>query len=136
MRNGEFDWLPSRESGAAANREGIGEHIAYAGGAFLITRAAFVHVGGWDERFRGWGGEDDAMSYKIERARLSGIELDRRPALHLHHARSQATTFGHQHYASNCALLESYRELDDRQLARFAEVQMQLIGHREKYRPQ
>jgi hypothetical protein len=136
VRAGEFDWVPRREAGAAPSREGVGEFIVFAGGVFLITRAAFASVGGWDERFRGWGGEDDAMSYKLERARVPGIELTQRPALHLHHARAPEQTTGQPHYAPNRALLEDYLQLDDAQLLRFAEVQMQLIGHREKYRPQ
>jgi glycosyl transferase family 7 (putative galactosyltransferase) len=135
VRAGEFDWLPARDPAAAPDREAAGEQLSFAGGAFLVTRAAFAHVGGWDERFRGWGGEDDAMSYKLERARASGVELDRRPALHLHHARPASATTAQPHYAANCALLAGYRQLDDAQLARFAELQMQLIGRQDKYRP-
>jgi hypothetical protein len=136
LRGGDFDWIPDRDSGAPRNREGEGEYIVFAGGVFLITRAAFVRVGGWDERFRGWGGEDDAMSYRLERARVPALELDTRPALHLAHPRPAAATTGQPHYAANRALLEDYRQMEDPQLARFAEVQMQIIGHREKYRPQ
>ena len=77
VRSGDFDWLPLRDDGFAPNRENIGEHIVFAGGAFLITRAAFAAAGAWDERFLGWGGEDDAMSYKMERLRLPAVELDR-----------------------------------------------------------
>lgn len=134
IRSGDFDWLPPATSGAT-NREGIGEYIVFAGGVFLMAQAAFAHVGGWDERFVGWGGEDDAMTYKIERSRMPGIELDLRPAIHLHHERSIQTTSGQPHYATNCALLEDYRRLADGELARFAEIQRQIIGHREKYRP-
>ncbi|MGB8635264.1 MAG: galactosyltransferase-related protein [Rhodanobacteraceae bacterium] len=132
---GEFDWLPPRDAGHARNREGGGEYIVFAGGVFLIARAAFVHVGGWDERFRGWGGEDDAMSYKLERARLPAIELDQRPAVHLYHPRTPQTMSAQPHYAANLSLLEDYRRLEDPELRRFAEVQMQSIGYREKYRP-
>jgi hypothetical protein len=136
VRSGEFDWLPLRAGEAARNREGSGEYIVFAGGVFLIARTAFIHIGGWDERFRGWGGEDDAMSYKLERARMPAIELDPRPALHLHHPRPPQATSGQPHYAANLALLEDYRRLEDAELRRLAEVQMQVIGHREKYRPQ
>lgn len=135
VRGGEFDFVPDRR-GAAPNREGDGEHIVFAGGVFMIAHAAFLRLGGWDERFRGWGGEDDAMSYRIERARLPALELDTRPALHLAHPRSQATTFGQPHYAANCALLESYRRLEDPQLERFSEIQGTVIGNRDKYRPE
>ncbi|HEX6834614.1 MAG TPA: galactosyltransferase-related protein, partial [Rudaea sp.] len=136
VRAGEFDWLPPRENGALRNREGIGEHIVMAGGLIGLARTAFVRLGGWDERFRGWGGEDDAMSYKLERLRLPAVELDRRPAVHLQHARTPETTLQQPHYAANRALLADYARLSDAELARLAEVQMQVIGHREKYRPQ
>ncbi|MGH8041980.1 MAG: galactosyltransferase-related protein [Rudaea sp.] len=135
VRAGEFDWLPQRTDAATPNREGVGETICFAGGVFLIARAAFVRIGGWDERFRGWGGEDDAMSYRLERSRVPAIELDQRPALHLAHPRPRATTFEQPHYAANRALLEGYRQLDDAQLERLTEIQLQIIGHREKYRP-
>ena len=136
VRAGEFEWQPQRIGDDASNREGVGEHIVFAGGVFLVGRATFLRIGGWDERFRGWGGEDDAMSYRLERARVPAIELDRRPALHLAHLRPRAATFEQPHYAANRALLESYRQLDDAQLERFAEIQTQIIGHREKYRPE
>ncbi len=60
---GGFDRIPPRNETDSPNREGIGERIVFAGGSFVIRREAFVALGGWDERFRGWGGEDDALSY-------------------------------------------------------------------------
>lgn len=135
VRGGDFDFVPDR-GGATPNREGAGERIVFAGGVFLIARAAFVRLGGWDERFRGWGGEDDAFSYRLERARLPALELDARPALHLAHPRPRATTFEQPHYAANCAVLDSYRHLEDAQLERFSEIQAQVIGNRDKYRPE
>jgi hypothetical protein len=136
----DLDYVPER-SASLPGREGIGEFLVFAGGVFLITRAAFVHVGGWDERFRGWGGEDDAMSYKLERARVSGVELDSRGAIHLHHERvntssADASTKAQPHYAANIALLADYRRLESEEMQRFAEIQMQVIGRREKYQPQ
>jgi hypothetical protein len=135
IRAGRFDWIPARAPADAPNREGVGERIVYAGGLVLLARTAFTAMGGWDERFRGWGGEDDAMSYKLERARVPAIELDARPAVHLHHERPAERTHRQPHYASNRALLEQYTRYSDAQLARLAEVQMQLIGRGEKYRP-
>ena len=135
VRGGDFDFVPDR-GGATPNREGVGERIVFAGGAFLIARTAFARLGGWDERFRGWGGEDDAFSYRLERARAPAIELDIRPAVHLAHPRPRAATFEQPHYAANCALLESYRHLEDPQLERLSEIQSQLIGNRDKYRPE
>jgi hypothetical protein len=135
VRAGEFDWVPARVANAAPDREGVGEYIVVAGGVFLITRQAFRQVGGWDERFLGWGGEDDALSYRIKHAGIPVAELDQRPAVHLHHPRPRSATMGQPHYAANRALLAEYRQLQDAQLARLAEVQMQLVGYSEKYRP-
>ena len=135
VRAGEFDWAPAREANAAPAREGVGEYVVVAGGVFLIARSAFVRLGGWDERFRGWGGEDDALSYRIKHAGIPVVELDRRPALHLHHPRPQSATTGQPPYAANRALLAEYPRLQDAQLARLAEVQMQLVGYSEKYSP-
>ena len=134
-----------REHGAAAalpidvaarrDRDAAGERLALCGGWFAMRRDAFVALGGFDERFVGWGGEDDAMTLKVELARLATVELDPGPALHLWHPRSHATTLGHPHYASNVALLADYARYDEATLARVFEVGRQVFGHRDKYRP-
>ena len=67
---------------------------------------------------------------------MPAFELDIRPAVHLAHPRPRAATFEQPHYAANCALLESYRQLEDPQLERLSEIQAQLIGNRDKYRPE
>ena len=118
-----------------AGRETIGEALALCGGLFVIRRTAFAHVGGFDERFLGWGGEDDAMTIKVERARLSCVELDDEVALHLWHPRPRSATMQHPHYAQNCALLDDYRRYSDATLARLAEVQWSRSGNQHKYRP-
>ncbi len=120
---------------AAVNgRAAIGESIVLCGGVFVIRRDAFVHIGGFDERFVGWGGEDDAMSIKVERARLPCVELDDEVALHLWHPRPRAATMGQPHYASNVALLRDYARYSDAELARLAEVQWSRGGNVHKYR--
>ncbi len=135
VRAGRRDLIPGRKADGLPNRAAISEVIVLCGGLFLIRKNAFVHLGGWDERFRGWGGEDDALTCKVQRARLSTVELDERPALHLWHPRSVETTSGQPFYASNCDLLARYRRYTDPELLRLSEVQMQMMGHREKYRP-
>ena len=134
VRAGDFDRSPVRDSGQT-DRSGIGERLVFAGGSFVIRRQAFFSLGGWDERFRGWGGEDDALSYRIERSRLACTELDIAPALHLWHPRQRETTFDQPHYAANARLVADYPRYADAQLERLAEVQMQLNGNIDKYRP-
>lgn len=115
-------------------RESIGEAIVLCGGLFAIRRDAFAHIGGFDERFIGWGGEDDAMTIKVERTRLSCVELDNEVALHLWHPRPRSVTVRQPHYAQNRALLDDYRRYTDAELARLAEVQWQGCGYSHKYR--
>jgi hypothetical protein len=121
--------------GARRDRDAIGERLVLCGGWFAIRRDAFAALGGFDERFVGWGGEDDAMTLKVELARLATVELDPGPALHLWHPRAQASTYGHPHYASNVALLADYARYDEATLARLFEVGRQGFGNRDKYRP-
>ena len=126
---------PGRDPAGLRNRDGIGERLVLCGGWFAIRRDAFAALGGFDERFVGWGGEDDAMTLKVELARLTTCELDPGPALHLWHPRSHATTLGHADYASNVALLADYARYDETTLARLFEVGRQTFGHRDKYVP-
>jgi glycosyltransferase involved in cell wall biosynthesis len=120
----------------AADRKAQGEHLVLCGGMFALRRDAFWFLGGWDERFVGWGGEDDAFTYKLQRARVPTFEFDEVPALHLWHPRAAPGLEGqHEHYANNCALVERYRRYTDAELLRLAEVQSQIVGYREKYRP-
>lgn len=133
VRNGEFDWLPERADLNRSDREGQGEFMPLAGASVLLSRSAYLAVGGWDERFVGWGGEDDAMSDLLRRAQVPAKEVNTRPALHLHHQRTASTTINQPAYRNNLALLKHQRQLNDAELARSAAVRRALIGHPEKY---
>jgi hypothetical protein len=135
VRGGEWDLLPPRPADALPNREEQGEHVVFAGGLFLIQRECLLRLGGFDERFLGWGGEDDAMTQKLNRARVPTAEIDGPPAIHLWHPRPPEMTFGHPHYAANRRLLDAYGAYSDAELTRLCEVQRQLMGHLHKYRP-
>jgi len=55
----------------------------FAGGSVAISRAAFDDIGGFDESFEGWGGEDVEFLHRARRKHfLSGSLM---PALHLWH---------------------------------------------------
>ncbi len=118
----------------ASGRAHIGEHVVLAGGVFAIQAARFGQIGGFDERFLGWGGEDDAMTLKIQRTRPSVVALDA-PALHLYHPRDQAALMNHPQYAQNKALLSCYRDLPESPLFRMFEIQKQFAGNIHKYSP-
>lgn len=55
--------------------------------AFVLTRAIFEAVGGFDERFVGWGGEDNAFRRTVKRR--FGVRRYPSLAFHLWHPRSE-----------------------------------------------
>jgi len=117
---------------ACAGREG---RDVLCGGWFALRRAAFDALGGFDERFADGGGEDEAMTIAVERARLSACELDGGPALRLASSRPHATAAEGARFAASRALLGDYARYDDGALARVAALGRQTRGRRDKYRP-
>lgn len=105
------------------------------GGWFVMRRAAFEALGGFDERFADGGGEDEAMTIKVERARLATLQLDGGPAMRLWRPRPRATGEEGSRLAASRALLDDYAGYDDDALARLEAVGRQTCGRRDKYRP-
>lgn len=62
------------------------EGLSICGGLTGFIKEALDQIRGWDERFEGWGGEDDYQSAKVK-AWLKYCSLNGM-ALHLHHERS------------------------------------------------
>jgi GT2 family glycosyltransferase len=135
VRAGEWSFTPPRPAGTPPSREAKNEYVVFAGGLFVIQRDVYLRIGGFDERFRGWGGEDDAMSVKLRRAQIPMAEIDKEPALHLWHPRSRETTLGQPHYEVNARLLADYDAYSEAELTRLCEVSRQTMGHLHKYRP-
>jgi hypothetical protein len=59
------------------------------GGCLWVTEDAFRQVAGFDERFEGWGGEDDDVAARL--ARVGTFRRYEDSLLHLHHPRPQMT---------------------------------------------
>ncbi|MGH8712947.1 MAG: galactosyltransferase-related protein [Casimicrobiaceae bacterium] len=133
VRGGESDFAPQRGVGVPPDRQGQQEFVVFAGGLFVIARDCYWRLRGCDERFRGWGGEDDAMTIKLQRAGARLAECGERPALHLWHPRGAPAA--HAHYAANRQLVADYRTYGDDEFARLCEVQRQIIGNPHKYSP-
>ena len=124
-----LDW--NRSDARTTRREN--EVLNFCGGAFAIRRDTFLALGGCDERFLGWGAEDDAMAIKLHRSGHTLGQVEGSTALHLWHAQDRSTTFAQPHYADNLAMAKALTALDDSAFRFQCEVQRQLMGHPRKY---
>lgn len=81
-----------------------------AGGLLMIKRDAFITVGGYDERFEGWGGEDDEMSNQllkyINNKTLTYYNFDSE-TLHLYHDRSVYDSKSQPNYKANYSYIQN-----------------------------
>ncbi|WP_295400224.1 glycosyltransferase family A protein [uncultured Thiocystis sp.] len=127
------DEPPRFDRNDASDRRGERERICFCGGAFMMRRSLHQHMGGFDERYLGWGGEDDAMSLRLGRTTAEVAVVQGRMALHLWHARETATTFGNPHYRTNLERLDALRALPDNEFRFMRDVQRQLMGYPGKY---
>jgi hypothetical protein len=117
------------------DRAAAGEVPPVCGALVLFRREFYMLLGGWDERFLGWGGEDNAMDIKVARAQIQPLVMNVADGVHLHHERANADIARSPHYRNNLALLDQLRSMSDEALRRFCEVSMQLAGNPEMHRP-
>ncbi|KOR89613.1 galactosyltransferase-related protein [Paenibacillus solani] len=90
----------------------------FVGGFNMLDRNAYETVGGYDERFIGWGGEDEAFAYALDTLVSPHIRLDGE-MVHFWHP--FVGPDGNPHYESNYALYQRY------QLARGDEKEMRRL---------
>lgn len=112
------------------NREGIGEYVSFGGGLFIMQRGTFERLGGFDERFLGWGGEDDAMTIKVQRLVAAAQTLSGQTAFHLWHPRSQQSRTGHPHYQQNVARVQYYARCEIAELLELCRLDQQALASR------
>lgn len=92
------------------------------GGCVVVSRGAFAMVGGYDERFVGWGEEDRAFALSLGTLLHPEVRLGG-PIYHLWHPWVEADCFGQPHFESNRALCNRYREA-----AHNSTAMMNLVG--------
>ena len=80
------------------------ELFTFAGGLLILTRQGFMKIGGWDERFEGWGGEDQAISHAIFGTLTSKTFF--LPMYHIDHPRSELDGKQQLKYQENRNLAE------------------------------
>lgn len=105
----------------------------FAAGLILMQREALDLIGGWDERFEGWGGEDDAISHLIYNS-LTSKTFDFK-MYHVDHARSVFDGKTQPGYLYNRMLFEEITTLSGTSLSRYLNRQKEnIIGDPDKYK--
>ncbi len=124
----QYDCLPVMpEKTRGYNRDHISEALCMAGGIFIIRREYFACVGGMDERFYGWGGEDDAMSIKLQ-GMSSKVAISRMAkAWHLWHPGGER--YAHAAYNKNRQLLRQYQLMSQEEITGLCQQQFKTMGN-------
>jgi predicted glycosyltransferase involved in capsule biosynthesis len=114
------------------NRPGRGEtdnqKINICGGMTIFRKEAFLSIGGYNEDFIGWGGEDDFQAIKVKTF-LKWYELPAR-CYHLFHERTAPDS---KWYQRNIQLLQKLSSLGKEDLQKMISVTMPKIGAINKY---
>ncbi len=85
----------------------VGDGVSWAG-VQIVRRISFLAVGGWDERFVGWGSDDACFGLAMdtivgEHTRFDGT------ALHLWHPQGPADSYLHPAWGDQYRLTERYK---------------------------
>ena len=84
------------------HKHGISNRYELVGGINVLPRKYFEKVGGFDERFKGWGGEDDAFQMAVDT--LCGHYYRIETAMwHLYHPKGSK-----EHSSNNCRILDEF----------------------------
>lgn len=120
----EFLTSLTMNPGAAGRHRGA----TYAGGIIYMTRTAFETLGGWDERIRGWGGEDDHLTGKITQLVPPLVDLNHYKAQHLSHFTTPSVAGNGYHIA-----MDELNTLTLDQLKEACKQSLPNIGNPNKY---
>lgn len=77
--------------GPTVTYEGTGPALDFNGGAYVMRRTAWLEIGGFDEEFTGWGGEDDAFTL-LARHHFGDEAVVEGTDFHLWHPSSERVT--------------------------------------------
>jgi len=110
-------------------------NVVYAGGCIFISDNCLKEINGWDEEYRGWGGEDNAMGTIIIRkyGKQRALVVDDGIAVHLWHSMPNGlkSKMGHEYYCNNKKRL---LELFKMKINSFVDGRKEInIGDKNKY---
>lgn len=113
------------------NRPGRGENdnqkINISGGISIFRKESLLKIGGWNEDFWSWGGEDDFQTMKVKNF-LSFTELKAK-CYHLFHMRESPDM---NHYNRTLKILESASKLTKNELSNSINYSINKIGLKNK----
>lgn len=114
------------------DRPGRGEtdhqKINICGGMTIFRKDAYLNIGGYNEDFVGWGGEDDYQAIKVKTF-LKWHEVPGR-CYHLFHEREAPDM---KWYQRNIQLLNKLREMKPDEISKLISVSLPRIGMKNKY---
>lgn len=120
------------ESLVKIDRPGRGEtdnqKINISGGIAIFRKDALIKLGGWNENFVGWGGEDDFQTIKVQNF-LTWTELKAK-CYHLYHERVQPEP---GLYQRTLQILEKAHKMPTQDLLKSINNSMSKIGNVSKY---
>ncbi len=115
------------------DRKADGEFLCFCGGICVYRREVYFALGGMDERFAGWGGEDDAMSVNLQRC-TDRIAVQRDThAYHLWHPRAPER-YTHAQYRRNLALAQAYVSCAPEALDAWRRTHRETMGDPNRFR--
>jgi len=114
------------------NRVGRGEadnqKINISGGIAIFRRDALLRIGGWNEDFIGWGGEDDYQTIKVHHF-LKWKEMEAR-CFHLYHSKAAPDN---KYYQRTLQLLEKTSKMTKEEIQKASNSSITRIGMKNKY---
>lgn len=111
------------------NRIGRGEaaddiqKVPLCGGIIMFKKEKLYEIGGWNQDFIGWGGEDDFQSMKVKQF-LTHTTLPNR-CYHLYHDKAQIDM---KLYQRNLQILNHFQNATKEQLKKHIEMSLPNIG--------
>jgi predicted glycosyltransferase involved in capsule biosynthesis len=114
------------------NRPGRGEtdhqKVPLCGGICMFRKDAIIKIGGWNEEFWSWGGEDDFVSVKVKNF-LNYVELPNK-CYHLYHSRENPDM---RLYQRNLQILQKFAEMSkDEMIKTINQNTIQKMGMKNK----
>lgn len=108
-------------------------YYAKFGGVFVAKRETYLKLKGFNEKFCGWGGEDEEFIFRIRHfckyTKLKGFNL-----YHLFHSRGIEATNKHSAWKNNLDLRNKIRYMNIEDLKKYMSTELKYFGDTNKYK--